>query len=69
MPNPTLDTADATALATWEATFTPALNGIDCNTCGSELKDLCPGLIDYLSPPQTPVGCDSCGFKGHRIKL
>ena len=69
MPNPTLDEADATDLATWEATFTPTLNGIDCNSCGEELYDTYPGLTCKLQPPQTDVHCGGCGFKGHRIKI
>jgi len=63
----TLDEANATALAVFEGAYTPAHNGINCNTCDTELKDTHPGLKVFLNPPQTPVICDGCGFKGFRI--
>ncbi len=65
----TLDAHNATKLATFETRYTKTLNGIDCNVCGEELKDLRPGLITILDPPQTPVICDGCGFKGYRLDL
>lgn len=64
-----LDAYNAAELATWLATFTSALNGIDCNSCGTELHDTYPGLICKLQPPQTDVHCSGCGYKGHRIDL
>lgn len=63
----TLDEANDTALAAWEATFTKAACGIDCNSCGTELDDTHPGLTIKASPPQTQVECPGCGYKGYRI--
>jgi len=50
--------------------YTPTLNDIECNGCGSELKDSFPGRI-YRSqnsqmPDQTHVECSSCAFEGWR---
>lgn len=67
MANPTLDDANAAALIVFDAKYTPTLNGIDCNSCGSELKDIYPGLQSGETIPQTPVICDTCGFTGLRI--
>ena len=64
----TLDESNATALAFFEAQYTPTLNGVDCNVCGTELKDTHPGYVVILYPPQTPVICDGCGFAGYRIR-
>lgn len=64
---PTLDAADAAALATWAATFTPTSNGIDCPSCVGILNDTYPGLITIQTPPQTPVECPACSFTGYRI--
>ena len=44
-------------------------NGIDCNDCGEELYDTLPGTIEKLGPPETPVNCLTCGYKGYRIDL
>ncbi len=66
----TLDQADETALATFEAKYTKTTNGITCNRrdCGTELKDTHPGLVIHVGViPQTPVVCDGCGFEGYRI--
>lgn len=64
---PTLDEYNDTEWEAFEDAYTPTLNGIDCNKCGTELKDIHPGLIVTLHPPQTDVICDGCGFKGYRI--
>jgi len=63
----TLDESNATRLAIFEALYTPTLNGVDCNVCGTELKDTKPGLRVTVDPPQTPVICDGCDFTGFRI--
>ena len=63
----TLDESNAAALIVFEAKYTKTLNGVDCNVCGTELKDNYPGLLFTNIPPQTPVVCDGCGFKGYRI--
>jgi len=66
---PTLDEHNATELATWGGTFTSVTNGIDCPTplCVGTLNDTYPGLITNQTPPQTPVECPACTFKGYRI--
>ena len=63
----TLGDNNATELAIYKAKYTPTLNGIICNSCGTELKDSYPGVVVIPHPPQTPVECDTCGFKGYRI--
>jgi len=69
MPNPTLDNWNDTEFTDWEDSFTPTTNGVDCNVCGTELKDTQPGEVTQGNggPPQTPVFCDNCEFKGYRI--
>ena len=67
MPNPTLDEADATAMVVFEASYTKTLNGIDCNTCGNELKDVYPGLVVKPFPPQTLTECETCNKTWHRV--
>jgi hypothetical protein len=65
----TLDENNITELAIFEANYTPTLNGLDCNVCGSALKDSYPGLkkIDPPNPTQTWVICDNCNFSGYRV--
>ena len=63
----TLDEHNATELATWDGTFTPSTNGIDCPLCEGLLEDTYPGLVTIQNPPQTPVNCASCSFTSHRI--
>jgi len=67
MVNPTLDEDNATNLATFEALYTKTASGVNCNDCETELKDIYPGVKFTTIPPQTPVICDGCGFKGYRI--
>lgn len=43
-----------------KAKYTPKLNGIECDGCGNELKDLYPGLVTAIFPQQTPTWCDTC---------
>jgi len=63
----TLDSYNATQFTAFEAKYTKTANGVDCNVCGTELKDTRPGVKVTFDPPQTPVICDGCGFKGFRI--
>ena len=67
MANKTKDQHNSDELAIFEAGYVKTLNGINCVSCGSELKDTYPGLIAILVPPQTPVICDGCGYTGYRI--
>jgi len=67
MANPTLEDYNETENSTFKVKYTPALNGIDCGKCGTELKDLYPGQLTVLFPPMTDVRCDTCAktFKRH----
>lgn len=46
----------------------PAMNGLACPKCGSELKDTRPSMLLMSNPPQLDVDCLRCGFRGYRIK-
>jgi len=37
--------------------------GVGCDHCGTELVDMVPGT-QFLDPPQIPLGCPGCGWRG-----
>lgn len=41
-------------------------NGIECPRCGSELVDATVGILLTSYPPQKPIKCPKCGFRGTR---
>lgn len=45
---------------------TPKKNGISCDYCGHELKDLNNKML-ASDPPQIEVHCAHCGFQGKRF--
>ncbi|TSA40201.1 hypothetical protein D4R30_00055 [archaeon] len=45
---------------------TPVLNGMACPTCSEELQDDGKLLVLMTVPPQRPVTCPACKWKGLR---
>jgi hypothetical protein len=45
----------------------PKRNGIECDTCSSELWDSSPNVVLTSYPAQKAVHCTGCGFKGYRF--
>jgi len=43
------------------------LNGIECPSCGNELKDSAPLMTLLSIPPQKRIHCDKCEYVGTRI--
>lgn len=41
-------------------------NGIECPKCKNELHDVL-GVSLLSNPPQTPIFCKNCDFKGTRL--
>lgn len=50
-----------------EGSNNPALNGISCPQCSSELYDSAPWMMLASNPPQKNIHCGECGFTGYRI--
>jgi hypothetical protein len=38
--------------------------GYACETCRTELVNICPGMLLLSNPPKRTVGCPGCGWKG-----
>jgi DNA-directed RNA polymerase subunit RPC12/RpoP len=61
-----LDAHNAERLAAHAALRAPHPSGIACPNCGNELTET-PDVIPDSDPPEVPVACPHCGYRGGRV--
>lgn len=57
---------DQAKLAREVGALDPVPNGVSCPACGEELYDDAKLLVLQTTPPQKPVHCPKCNWKGLR---